>query len=218
MFSSLLAADTRLLYTINTAFRCELFDVASATLSRGWLLWVLGLGLFAIWTTSALRRKTKGPHLRRILLGLLLVLATTGVTEAVTRAVSAQVDRQQPYYALPSIFYQDTPRDEWYQNAGPETFTPKQGQRDSFFSGHAAHSMAVAVMAASFCPFMSPVIYAMPLAVGAARVYLGKHYPGDVAAGWIVGAGIALLALRLTKKPRNRLRAEAREAEEDDED
>lgn len=216
MLSSLLAADTWLLYAINADLRCDLFDTASATLSRGWLLWVLGLGFFAIWATDALRRKAKWPQLRPVLFGILLILATAGVTESVTRVVTKHVDRQQPYYALPGVFYQDTPRDEWYRNAGPESFTPKQGQMDSFYSGHAAHTMAVAVIAASFCPVMSPVIYVMPLAVGAARVYLGKHYPSDVFCGWIVGGAIALLARRLTRNARKRLRAEAKVAEDDE--
>ena len=39
------------------------------------------------------------------------------------------------------------------------------------------------------------------VAIGVTRVYLGAHYPSDVAAGWLTGAAVAMaagaLALRL---------------------
>lgn len=61
----------------------------------------------------------------------------------------------------------------------------------SFPSGHSASAWCFSVAASIEAPILAPVLLPMAAAVAYSRVYTGAHYPGDVVAGSIVGAGLA---------------------------
>jgi undecaprenyl-diphosphatase len=65
------------------------------------------------------------------------------------------------------------------------------GGRYGFPSSHAANSFGLAVVFGAF--YRSAKYYLVPLAllVSIGRVYLGVHYPSDVAVGAVFGAGVA---------------------------
>jgi undecaprenyl-diphosphatase len=66
----------------------------------------------------------------------------------------------------------------------------------SFPSGHTAAAFAVAIALAG-CGWLGPFHLSLALAIGMSRVYLGAHYPLDVAAGGAAGliAGLAARGL-----------------------
>jgi undecaprenyl-diphosphatase len=57
----------------------------------------------------------------------------------------------------------------------------------SFPSGHSAAAFALAIAMFGVYPVLVPPMLCMALLVGYARMYLGVHYPLDVAAGAAVG-------------------------------
>jgi undecaprenyl-diphosphatase len=70
-----------------------------------------------------------------------------------------------------------------------------------FISGHASNSMALAVLMSflfrNIWVTAGMIIWAV--LVSYSRIYLGVHFPGDVAGGWIMGSVIAFLVFRVLK-------------------
>jgi undecaprenyl-diphosphatase len=75
----------------------------------------------------------------------------------------------------------------------PAHITPPPGF--SFPSGHAAWSIAAAMTGAAMSPALGPVLVTTALLIGASRVRLGVHYPGDVVAGQVIGALASAIVL-----------------------
>jgi undecaprenyl-diphosphatase len=70
----------------------------------------------------------------------------------------------------------------------------------SFPSGHSATAFAAATAIAIVSPRLRPVVLVLAAAVALSRVYLRVHFPLDVVAGALLGAGLgavtALVAVR----------------------
>jgi undecaprenyl-diphosphatase len=64
----------------------------------------------------------------------------------------------------------------------------------SFPSGHAATAFAAATAIAILSPRMRPYALCLAAAVALSRIYLRVHFPLDVLAGGLIGAGLGALA------------------------
>ena len=69
----------------------------------------------------------------------------------------------------------------------------------SFPSGHAASSFSAATAISACGKRMAIAVYALAAAIAFSRLYLYLHFPGDVAAGVLLGICCGLLARRLGK-------------------
>lgn len=77
------------------------------------------------------------------------------------------------------------------------------GRFNSFPSGHTAAAFAVAYVLSKRYPRLALPFYAVAALIGAARVYLGSHYPTDVLAGAVVGV-IAGYLVTATERAREK--------------
>lgn len=69
--------------------------------------------------------------------------------------------------------------------------------RYSFPSGHTLHAVSFTTMTTSYFPELGIVLVPLALLIAASRIVLGLHYPSDVAAGALLGFGLASLSLHL---------------------
>jgi len=95
----------------------------------------------------------------------------------------------------------------------PEVRHVPMPESTSFPSGHTASAFAFAEGVSSVLPALGLPLRLAAVAVGYSRVHVGVHYPGDVAAGALIGRSAGEAAPRLLSTLRRR--QEARLARQD---
>ena len=129
-------------------------------------------------TLSLINKDEKGKKVAFEIAGGLLVTATaTGILKKL-------VNRPRPY--------------ETYDDIYPDV----RENGNSFPSGHTsmAFSTATSLMLTTKKWYFVAPAYAWAVSVGYSRMYLGQHYPSDVIAGAVVGAGGAYLTHLINSK------------------
>jgi undecaprenyl-diphosphatase len=123
------------------------------------------IGLFLLASSGAAARSG-------LLLGTAALLAT-----AVAQVLKRTCCRPRPSIGLPGF-----------------VAIVENPDRFSFPSGHSAAAFAVAVALAGQGAALGPLALALACGIAVSRVYLGAHYPLDVAVGAALGGGCGLLA------------------------
>ena len=167
-----------------------------------WTLWVFSqpwswlIFLLAIYLLVTVRHDRKS--WAWVLLGIALCFLLAD--QISNNVIKDGVQRLRPCYALENV----------------RMFHTGRGGSYGFVSSHAANAFAVA-MFLSFTyggrkkiqghsyPWMPYILMLWAVIVGYSRVYLGKHYPGDVVCGALLGLGLGAIVYFVISKIRSRI-------------
>lgn len=174
------ALDLSLFTLLNQQWRSPLLDVLLPVFSLRAPLFAILAGLL-VWRCL---RRGKGQAVYFIMLVLVM-----GVSDFSTNQIKHVVGRLRPVQSLPGVYHQE--HGPWQRL--PDDYAPERPRGTSFPSAHAANSAALALMAALLWRGVRPYIWALPVVVGWSRLYVGKHFPLDVLAGWTLGLVVASL-------------------------
>jgi undecaprenyl-diphosphatase len=120
----------------------------------------------------------------RVMAAALLAPLSTVLAVAINQPIIRQVAESRPYVAHPEALVLVS-----------KTTDP------SFPSDHAAMAGAVAVGLLLVSRRLGLLASVCALAMAFARVYVGAHYPGDVLAGVVLGATVAVIVWLLLRRP-----------------
>jgi membrane-associated phospholipid phosphatase len=127
--------------------------------------------------------------------GAVLATAAAGLSLLLNQPIAHAVERVRPYLAHPAHAH----------------LLIARSHDPSFPSDHATGAFALAIGIWLYDRTAGTILLALAAALAFSRVYVGTHYPGDVLAGALIGAGVAI-ALHLAAPMRRLLEAVASHA------
>lgn len=134
-----------------------------------------------IWLAAAAAMSALGERPRR---AALVGVGAVGVTSALVNvAVKPVVRRERPS-----------------RHQTVRTHVVRMPRSTSYPSGHTASAFAFSTAVGGTLPELDTALRLAASAVGYSRVHTGVHYPGDVIAGAMIGAGIGSLARHLAER------------------
>ncbi len=176
--------DTALFHFINSTLGNPFFDWLMPVLSgRGvpWLIAVV-IAVPAVLFFGSARLK---------ICALLMVLVVALGDPLVVGTIKNAVARPRPFVTLSDArLFGET--GQGYVAPMADGTLPANANRHSFPSAHAANWFALATVAFLFYRRSAWFMFPLATAIAFSRVYNGVHYPSDVTAGAVLGAGYAI--------------------------
>lgn len=181
--------DIALFHFINGALVNPFFDWLMPILSGHGIGWFIPLAVVTVLAAISFSKA------RARLCALMIFLVVALGDPLVINTIKHAVERPRPFVTLPDARIFGVVGQGYVApeiNEDGESMVADKGGHNSMPSAHAANLFAVTMV--MFLFYRKSLWVMLPLALGVAfsRVYNGVHYPSDVLAGAILGAGYAV--------------------------
>lgn len=113
------------------------------------------------------------------MMGIMIALFHPALVDVANRAAVALIATSLLAYLVKRLVRRSRPSDELQASIPPDRY--------SFPSGHTAAAFSLAIAMFGSVPLLAPPLLLLAVCVGYGRMYLGVHYPLDVAAGAAIG-------------------------------
>lgn len=175
--------DEAIFDLINITFHNDVFNFIIPLFSQTWLIWV---GVFLCVVAYAVHcwRSSLEP-IGRILMLILLMGLSVGVTDFTSSALKHAIDRDRPCENLLGANYYDIETQKWAEVT--QELAEDQRLGGSMPSSASAACMAVAVVLSLLFAKANPWVFLLPFSVGISQIYVGRNYPFDILVGWLLG-------------------------------
>ena len=168
--------DYTLFHAVNELVLDDSWIGRALSALESWSIPLLAAATFALWLFArpGFSRKWK--------LACASALASSGVALVVNQLIAKSWDRARPFVSHPSVHVWGT-----------------RSHDASFPSDHASAAFGIAFAVFFFDRFVGSLFLTAAFVIGLGRVFIGVHYPSDVAAGFLIGLASALVVVRLLR-------------------
>lgn len=189
----LLALDRQLFFAINHDLANAAFDLVFPFLTRRGYLLALPLLAYAFLRSNAERKAGAPSFYRDFLWALLLSACSFLLCDLLSNQVKHLAARPRPNNVLDGV----------------RLLVGSTAKANSFPSSHASNAFAFALpLYLSIRGYLSRpwrvYILALPALIAFSRVYVGVHYPSDVAGGILLGTIVAVSSVLVLRHARKR--------------
>jgi undecaprenyl-diphosphatase len=164
-------SDLFLLRLFNNKIKCKILDWVMPIIT-----YIGSLSFTAIYCIGALIHPNDSVHSLGKKLSLTLIFSTL-----ISQIVKVSVNRIRPFLKIQNLNIKKIGIDKY-----------------SFPSGHTTAAFSMAISTALIFPSLLFSCLVLALLVGISRMYLGVHYPSDVAVGIFIGSSCSTLVYLFT--------------------
>jgi undecaprenyl-diphosphatase len=175
--------DLALFELINITCHNAVFNFIMPLFSQVWIMWVGALICIIAYAVHCWRDYLE--PVGRVVMLILLMGLSVAVTDSSTSVLKHSIGRERPCEVVIGTNYYNADTQQW--TVITENSAEEQKLGGSMPSSPAAACMAIAVVLSLLFYRSNPWVFALPISVGFAQVYVGKNYPLDVLMGWLIG-------------------------------